>query len=158
MSKNKNYSKEQKLQVVAHYVTSGTIAEAARATNIPRSTVRSWEKSEWWEKMVSIAHAEHDIKLDAVFTNNIMLIGEQLQDRVRNGDYRLSKKDELIRVPMSGRDLSIAGGVAYDKRNLLRGRPTSIQRNDTDKHLEELKQHFERIANSKIIEGEIIKE
>ncbi len=152
------YTKEQKQNVIAHYVITGTIAEAARATNTPRSTVRSWEKSEWWQKMVSVAHEEHDKKLDAIFTQNIMLIGEQLQDRVKSGDYRLNKKDELIRVPMSGRDLSIAGGVTYDKRSLLRGRPTSIQRNDTDKHLQELKEHFERIANSKIIQGEVVNE
>lgn len=152
------YTKEQKQNVIAHYVITGIIAEAARATNTPRSTVKSWAKSEWWQRMVSVAHEEHDKKLDAIFTQNIMLIGEQLQDRVRCGDYRLNKKDELIRVPMSGRDLSIAGGVTYDKRSLLRGRPTSIQRNDTDKHLQELKEHFERIANRKTIEGEVVNE
>lgn len=152
-----NYTIEQKQQVIAHYVISGTVAEAARATNTPRSTVKSWTSTDWWQKLVSAAHEEHDKKLDAIFTQNIMLIGEQLQDRVVSGDYRLNKKDELIRIPMSGRDLSIAGGVTFDKRSLLRGRPTSIQRNDTDKHLEELKLHFERIANSKVIEGKVIK-
>ncbi len=155
---SKIYTKQDKQKVVAHYVVTGNVSAVAKATNIPRTTINSWLQTEWWNNLVTAAHIEHDKKLDVIMTQNIEQAGLQLQDRVRNGDFRLNKKDELVRVPMGGKDLSIVGGVTFDKRSLLRGRPTSIQRTDDNQRLEKLMIHFESIVNHKVIEGEMVKD
>jgi len=154
----RSYTKEEKQIAVAYYVTCGTIKAVARATNIPYTTIATWKRSEWWLTMVSAAHEKHDEHLDAIFTNTIQSIGEQLQDRVKNGDYRLSKKEELIRVPMSGRDLAVSGGITFEKRSLLRNRPTSIRAIANDEKLLKLKSVFEALVEKKeiVIEGEVV--
>lgn len=153
---SKNYTSEDKQRVVAQYVVTGRISAAAKATNIPRTTINSWSQTQWWYDLVSAAHAKHDKKLDAIMTTTIEMAGIELQDRVKSGDFRLNKKDELLRVPMGGKDLAIVGGVVFDKRSLLRGQPTSIQRTDDNQRLEKLMIHFENIVNHKVIEGEIV--
>jgi len=47
-----------------------------------------------------------------------------------DGDYILDKKGEMIRRPMSGRDLTITAGVAFDKLRVLEGQPTQIIRQE----------------------------
>ena len=48
------------------------------------------------------------------------------KDRVENGDYRVGKDGNLIRVPMSGRDLTTNAAIFFDKRQLHRNQPTVI--------------------------------
>ena len=70
---------------------------------------------------------------------------EEAQNRVEDGDYRVNKEGKLIRVPMSGRDLVIAGATIYDKQRLHRNEPTSIK--GDSKSIQDLQQFFERVAH-----------
>lgn len=156
---SKIYTEEQKRKAIAYYVVTGNMSQVAKETKIPRTTLIGWSQSEWWYDIESAARTEHDKQLDAMMTKTIELAAEQLQDRIKNGDYRLNKKDELIRVPMSGRDLSVSGAVTYDKRSLLRGQPTSIKGEAGVEALQKLKEKFVALARqgSNDIEGEVVK-
>ena len=92
------YTNEQRMTVLADYFVTGNITKTADIHNIPRTTVDGWIKSEWGvELLVKIRH-ENGEQLDARLTKLINSAFEQAQDRVENGDYRLSKDGEIKRI------------------------------------------------------------
>ena len=77
----------------------------------------------------------------------ISLAQQELEDRLVNGDVQIVRtKDgtEERRVPVKARDLSVIGGIAYDKRRLSLSLPTSIRADSAS--LEKLAERFEDIA------------
>ena len=123
------YTDEDRRKVVVEYFVTGNMKEVSRRVNIPRTTLNSWKESDWWdEETVKVRHEKGD-EFDANLSKLIDSAFGQTQDRVDNGDYRVNKDGELIRVPMSGRDLVITGGTVYDKQRLHRNEATSITSN-----------------------------
>lgn len=152
----KKYTEEDKQRAIANYLVFCNMVQVSKITGIPRSTLMTWTKSEWWVNKITIARIEQNQKLDAKFTNIIEKATYAIEDRIENGDFRLNKKEELLRVPMTGRDLSIVTGVTFDKRNLQRGQPTSITENiDTETRLEKLANQI-RAVSQKTIEGQCV--
>ena len=80
---------------------------------------------------------------------------EVIQDRLINGDYILNKKTgEIHRRPASLRDASIVANTVVDKRQLLRGKPTSrTEKISVDARLLKLAEEFAKFAASRTIEG-----
>jgi hypothetical protein len=138
------YSDEDRRGVVIEYFITGSMTKVAKSTGIPRRTLNDWKNTDWWDELATSVRHEKNEELDANLTKLIDSSFEQAQDRVENGDFRLTKDNELIRVPMGGRDLVMSGAIVYDKRQLHRNQPTSISsKSDT------LAQHiklFEEIA------------
>ena len=138
------YSDEDRRQVVIEYFITGSMTKVAKSTGIPRRTLNDWKNTDWWDEVVALVRHEKNQELDANLTKLIDSAFEQAQDRVENGDFRLTKDNELIRVPMGGQALVTSGAIVYDKRQLHRNQPTSISsKSDT------LAQHtklFEDIA------------
>ena len=121
------YTNEDRLQAAVEFYVSGNMQHVSRTTGIPRTTLVSWKQSDWWDGLVAEVRHEKGEELDANFTKLIDSAFEQAQDRIENGDYRVNKDGKLIRVPMGGRDLVIAGATVYDKQRLHRNQPTSIK-------------------------------
>ena len=73
--------------------------------------------------------------------------GEQLLDRVRNGDViRDPRTGEQFRIPMKGKDLAIVGGVAFDKLRIAENQATQIvRREDSQTELKHLAEQFAAI-------------
>src|SRR5439155_3126609 len=90
--------------------------------------------------------------VDAKFTEIVHKSLACIVDRLDNGDFVFnSKTGKLDRKPVSARDLSLVSAINVDKRQLLRGLPTSrsetsVSKQDFDR-LEKLKQTFEALAN-----------
>ena len=121
------YSDEDRRRVAVEYLVTGNMKKVAKRVRIPRRTLVDWKQSEWWDELVAEVRHEKGEELDANLTKLIDSSFEQAQDRVENGDYRVTKDGKLIRVPMGGRDLVIAGATVYDKQRLHRNEPTSIK-------------------------------
>ncbi len=120
------YTDEQRRAVIADYCVTGNITKTAAMHNMPKQTVSNWAKSDWGVELLGQIRTEKGEELDAKLTKLIDAAFEQSQDRVENGDYRLTKDGKLIRVPMGGYQLVISGATAYDKRQLHRNQPTAI--------------------------------
>jgi transposase-like protein len=121
------YTPEQKIQVAATYVRTGNLSACERATGIHNSIISKWKNhSDWWPDLITKIRKEKQDSLDAVVTETIDKAMEQIQDRVVNGEYKLRASGEMVRVPMSGKDLTVSMAVLYDKRALIRGEATSI--------------------------------
>ncbi len=150
------YTDEDRQRVALEFLITGNMKRVAENTGIPRTTILGWKKTEWWDEPVVNLRHEKGEELDANLTKLIDSAFDQAQDRVDNGDYRVNKNGDLIRVPMGGRDLIIAGATVYDKQRLHRSQPTSIQGNS--KSIEQLAEFFREISREhKIvnsIEGE----
>jgi hypothetical protein len=121
--------------------------------NIPKRTLHDWKLTDWWIEQSAQVRAQKSDELDSNFTRLIDTAFEQAGDRLVNGDTRLFK-DQLIRVPMSGRDCVIAGATLYDKQRLHRNQPTSI----TDKRdsLASMAKKFEELADRYIARDKTI--
>ena len=121
-----HYTNEQRRAVIADYFVTGNITKTADMNNMPRRTVGTWIKSEWGVELLAEVRHEKGEELDANFTKLIDSAFEEAQDRIDNGDYRVTKDGKLIRVPMGGKELVISGATVYDKRQLHRNHPTAI--------------------------------
>ena len=105
----KTYTEAEKRAAIAAYVVCGTIKGAAKATGIPRTTIRDWKKknSSWWDEIeAEIWDQEEDslrVGIHAIIVEGL----KQGLDRLKNGDERVTTKGEKIRVKMSGKDINI---------------------------------------------------
>ncbi len=138
------YSDDQRIAVLADYCVTGNITKTAELHNMPEQTVRDWTKSEWGVELLGEIRDQKGEELDANLTKLIDSAYEQAQDRIENGDYRVTKDGKLFRVPMGGYQLVISGSTIYDKRQLHRNQPTSIQ--GDSETISKLVKKFEQIS------------
>jgi len=148
VTQGSKYTDEDRQRVALEFLITGNMKRVAENTGIPRTTILGWKKTEWWDELVVNLRHEKGEELDANLTKLIDASFEQAQDRVENGDYRLNKKDELIRVPMSGRDLVIAGATVYDKQRLHRNQATQINAQAGDEFTKSFIEEFTQIART----------
>ena len=117
--------------------------------NIPRRTIGNWIQSNWGVEILAEIRHEKGEELDANLTKLIDAAYEQAQDRIENGDYRVTKDGKLFRVPMGGYQLVISGSTAYDKRQLHRNQPTAIAGKATS--IADLAKEFNQLASLKVV-------
>lgn len=148
------YSDEEKLNAVALYATVGSNKELSRLTGINLNTINSWKGTEWWGECMRKIRFEMNDELDAKMTKIVDKALDQVIDRVEAGDYVIDKTGKVKRVPMKGRDLSVVTASVIDKRQLIRGEPTSISSKQTpaETRLEALAQEFAKFVKARTIE------
>lgn len=121
------YPEDKKIEVCALFASGVTNSkELEELTGINANTIRAWRAQDWWVDMLEKIHVAHDQNLASSMTKIVDKALEQLQDRIENGDYIHDKyTGEVYRKPLSGRDAATITSVIVDKRQLLRGQPTS---------------------------------
>lgn len=127
-----DFTAEDRVAIAMAYITSGGNAEKAahRATamikrEVKASTLRQWRRRSWWPGAEEMAKKWLQIDLENKYTRFLIVTEQEMLDRVENGDTRLDKAGEPVRVPVSLRDLVGAHAVVSDKRAMIRGEPTS---------------------------------
>ena len=132
-----HYTDEQRRAVIADLVVIGNMTKTAKLHNMPKQTVSEWAKSDWGVELLGQIRTEKGEELDANLTKLMDSAFDEAQDRIDNGDYRVTKDGKLIRVPMGGKELVISGATVYDKRQLHRNLPTNISGSQsTEKQLQ----------------------
>ncbi len=144
------YTNEQRFNVIADLFVIGSITKTAEMHNMPKQTVHNWAKSEWGVELLGQIGTEKGEELDANFTKLIDAAFEQAQDRIENGDFRVTKDGKLIRVPMGGKELVISGATVYDKRQLHRNQPTSISDSKDSRALAEVCKELSRTMRKEL--------
>lgn len=145
------YPEKTKIEVVTLYAVTGNIPKVSSLTKVPVDTISKWRKQQWFQELLVEIREENNEKIDAKFTEIIEKALELVYDRMINGDFAVHPKTgELIRKPVSMRDLTIVSAINVDKRQLLRGLPTSRTEsvNNGDK-LAKLAETFIQLANTK---------
>ena len=142
-SKGSKYSDNERRRAVVEFYVHGNMIKVSEITGIPDTTLATWKNhADWWDEMVAEVREEISEEILVLNLSNATKTGKELTDRIENGDHKLVKTKraikrddgslevsedyELKRVPMSGRDLAIAGGIVQDKAARGMGLPTHI--------------------------------
>ena len=128
------------------------------ATGVPCQTVRHWRLQDWFKDLVDELQREDDHSTDAKLTKIVDKALDTVVDRLENGDFMYnSKKNEFVRKPLLAKDVTKIADTMFDKRNLLRGKPTSIsgKQEQISDRLLKLAEEFAKFASAKTIEGEV---
>ena len=105
------YTDEQRREVATLYAVKGSLSAISRETNIPRTTLRDWKQSDWWDGLV--AELRHE-KADEHIAKYTALVSDAIEYAHANLD-KASPKDALIMA-----------ATATDKARLLLNQPTNI--------------------------------
>jgi hypothetical protein len=145
-----HYPDTKKIEVVTLYAVTGNMKKVAELAGIPYSTVQGWRKQEWFVALLEEIRTENDQQLDAKMSGIIDHVMDAIRDRLMHGDTVVGKHGELIRKPVAMRDLSVVMGINIDKRNLMRGKPTSRTETTTiEQRLEKLMKKFSDMSATK---------
>ena len=162
-----HYDDTAKTNAAYLYAAFGNYSKVARDTNIPRTTIVSWAKDSvvWVDSLVK---ARQEISDEILAQNHELVIesNKEVLDRVQNGDHKLVKTKkaikhddgslevsedyELKRVPMSGRDLAVVGGIKEDKARVALGQATSITSNQDNRALSEVCKELSRTMSKEL--------
>lgn len=149
---------EDKDRAVAVYKSTGNLTKTATLTGISLSTLKHWQKQNWWGEKVRQVRAEDTAELEQAFTEVAKKSQEVALERLKNGDFVLDKEGKMVRKPVSLRDATIAGGIAVQKRRELSEEPQREQELGTTERLIRLVEQFARITNAKQVERILDKE
>jgi hypothetical protein len=143
------YSEAKRQEAAVLFAALGTYTRVSELCGVPTSTLRTWRQEGWFQSILNEVRDENNEAVDAKFTEIVHKSLEAIIDRLDNGDFVVHPKTgALVRKPVGVRDLS---AINVDKRQLLRGLPTSrsetsVSKQDFDR-LEKLKTTFEALAN-----------
>ena len=153
------YPEEKKIEVAALFA-AGMVnsSDLHRLTGINAATIREWRTSDWWPEMLERIHVMHDEETVSKFTEIVDKSLETIQDRLINGEYVLNKKTgEVLRKPVAMRDVTAVASTIVDKRQLLRGKPTSrSEKVGIDERLLKLADEFRKFVAAKDVTKESI--
>ena len=151
------YSNAARLIVASEWAASGNVSAVSRITGVSRPCIRSWRDSnnDWWDDAVAKARHQIGEEILSAQLTNARLAGEQLSDRIVNGDTRVLANGSVHTVPMTGKDLAVVNGIQVDKARTAMNMPTSIQAK-TDS-MTSLAQEFARLSRQAIKdEGKVL--
>lgn len=148
------YSEKEKLNAVCVFAMCGNSRRTAEITKIPEATIRSWKTTEWWNEINHRIVLEQDEELASNLTKTMDKALEQINDRLENGNYVYNAKlDKLVRKPADAKELAAVTAISLDKRQLLRGLPTSrTERVSQDERLKGLANQFAQFVKAKQVE------
>ena len=128
MGKGIIHSDTTKIRCAYLYASLGNYSQVARDTKIKRVSIMNWARdSSVWDEALTKAKQEQSDELLAQHMESARLSGIELQDRIVNGDHKLTKGGTTVRMPMSGRDLAVVNGIQVDKGRVNMGMATSIR-------------------------------
>lgn len=162
------YPEMKKVEAASIYAVTGDLRKVSELTGVEESLLKYWRKQEWFQLVLKEVWSENNETLNAKLTAAIDKAQDQLLDRLEHGDTKMTRDGELVRVPIPGKDLSLITAIVFDKRQVLRGEPTSrsesVQIGDKQlTRLEQLALTFENLANHRraktdVVDAEVITE
>ena len=146
------HSPSEKAHAAALFAVTKNMAEVSKITNISEKTLSRWKQEPWFHEIVDRVKQEQNEVLDAKFSKVLDKAAEEMQDRVENGDWILTKDGATVRVPVKARDLAVVTSSLFDRRQLLRGESTTISSNvSTEDKLKKLWDKFETFNKAREI-------
>jgi len=142
------YTAEEKLAAVLAYVMTGSVRGVVRLTGFKQQVISDWKNnSSWWPDAYAKVKKQKQEEIDGSLTSIVHPSAGAIMDRILNGDEVIDKNGDLVRRAMSGKDVAWIFGITFDKRQLLRGDPTSrTEKVDQGAMIEELKDSFSKMA------------
>ena len=152
-----SWSEQKRIEVATAHAMGLKAPMIEVATGVPAQTIRHWRLQDWFKDLVSELQREDDYSADAKLTKIVNKALDAVVDRLENGDFMFDpKSQEFVRKPLLARDVTRIADTMFDKRNLLRGKPTSIsgKQEQISDRLAKLAIEFTRFVNAKDITPE----
>lgn len=153
---NSKFTPEQKFEAVMAYYLHNSAKAAAETldSGILASHITEWKsKAPWWSKILNKCRQLQNEDLEGQMTSVLHSTIDELDKRVRYGDKKLNKDGDLIRVPVSARDLAYIGSMLADKRTQLEGQGSQDTRGIQDKLARIQEQLIETLRDAKTPAG-----
>lgn len=120
------YTCYQRIDALFAYFVEGTIRGAARLIGMSEGTILSWAQSSWWKQAIDKIRELKQDELDTQYTKIIDKTIVEIADRLDLGEEKMTRNGDKVRIGVGAKDLMLINAMAYDKRALVRGKPTSI--------------------------------
>ncbi len=152
------WSHQKRVEVATAHAMGLSAPMIQAATGVSAETIRHWRMEEWFKELIEELRRDEDIQVDAKLTKIVNKSLETIVDRLENGDFMFDPKEgEFRRKPLNARDVVKVADIMFDKRNLLRGKPTTISgKEQISDRLLKLAEDFKRFALAKTIDAEVI--
>lgn len=146
------YDDTKRIEVASIYAVTGDPKKCSELTGVPADTIRGWRSQDWFKTLLEEIRNENNEILDSRFTEIVHKSQDLVLDRLEHGDFTFSKTGELVRKPVSVRDLALVAAITVDKRQILRNKPTQITSNTSngdlsDDKLVKLAAFFKQLTN-----------
>jgi len=148
-----HWDKRKQLEAVTTYLATGNMAETSRMMNIPKSTLDKWKTSDWWKELIEEIQSGEGQRQDNKMSKVIDKALDMLVDRIDEGDYQYDQRTgRLVKVPLKARDLERVTSGLFDKRQLIRKKPTNIKVDDLNQagRLLKLAEQFAAFAGKRV--------
>lgn len=152
------WPEKKRIEVATAHTMGLSAPMIAAATGVSTETIRHWRMTDWFKDLVDEIQREDDYQADAKLTKIVNKSLDIIVDRLENGEFMWDgKKKEWVRKPLTLLSVTKVSDIMYDKRNLLRGKPTVISgKEQVSDRLLKLAEEFKRFANAKTIQAEVI--
>lgn len=132
-----------RLRLVQSYVDAG-MEETARVFQLSAEAIRTMQLEPWWAECARAVFSGQAEGLDRRFTKLIDKALDAVEDRLQYGDRVVDKFGDESLVPVKGKDAAGIAATLLDKRQVLRGLPSSILRQEV--RLDDLARKLEAFA------------
>ena len=120
------HTPDDKILAVTAYMVYGASSIVEKKTGISAHVIRHWKNStDWWIPTLAYLRKNKQDELDSAISRVIDVGITKLEKRLREGDEKLMKDGTTAKVAVSAKDLAYITSIMVDKRNLMRGDPTS---------------------------------
>ena len=129
------------------------MAETSRLINVPKGTLDKWKTSDWWKDLIEEIQSGEGQKQDNKMSKVIDKALDTLMERIDDGDFQYDQRTgRLVKVPLKARDLERVTSGLFDKRQLIRKKPTNIKVDDLNQagRLLKLAEQFASFAGKKV--------
>ena len=148
-----HWDKRKQLEAVTTYLATGNMAETSRLINVPKGTLDKWKTSDWWKDLIEEIQSGEGQKQDNKMSKVIDKALDTLMERIDDGDFQYDQRTgRLVKVPLKARDLERVTSGLFDKRQLIRKKPTNIKVDDLNQagRLLKLAEQFAAFAGKKV--------
>lgn len=138
------------------YYSTGSYPKTAQALGVSVYEVTRLSKTGWWRDEIAALQRDEIAQSNVRMTKILDMALGELEDRLENGD-EVVVGGVLQTKKVDARTLSTIVNVVFDKRQLLRGMPTSI--GSQEGKLEELAEKLRALGKVRaevVVEGEVI--
>ncbi len=138
------------------WAATRNLSAVHKLTGVPVKVINGWRDEVWFQEVCSKVRREKNDVLDAKITQALDKTVDILLDRYEHGEMVYDRTAKAYRRdPVRVKDIAYMTNVIFDKRQILRGKPTSRTESvSSDTKLKELKENFEKLAKSKEINPE----
>ena len=156
--KYKWWTQDDRIRAATVYAMTGSSKKVEDITAIPSSTVRAWRTEDWWPQIIDRIRQEGDDQIDVKLTGLIDKVTDEINERLDKGDFVYdTKRGELVRKKIGGKELSVMTSIFVDKRALLRKKPKMMGETATvNERLKKLADEFSKFIKAKTIDPQEI--